>query len=224
MQATERNGKQHLKTWCAENTSSNKLAWVAVPILLACLSTGCGQLLYRLTDQTPPAFVPNPIDLPAAKDAFVWAQVIDTIDDYFRIAKEQPVQNSDGIVLDGRVETTYQIGASVLEPWRKDTTPGFERLQSTLQSVRRRAVVTLRPSSSGYVLEVVVHKELEDTDRSQYATETTSSQRHDGTVIRHLDREDGGPRTLGWIPLGRDATLEQRLLHEIHARVTQPDQ
>ena len=191
--------------------------------LLSLLSAGCGKMIYRLVDNSPPVFVPNPLDLPDANDGFVWSQVVDTLDDYFRVAKEQPVQKSKGVVLDGRLETNYQIGASILEPWRRDTTSGFERLQSTLQSIRRRAVVTLRPSANGYILEIVVQKELEDTDRSQLVNETSGSQRHDGTVIRQAGELQEGPRTLGWIPLGRDSTLEQRLLHEIHGRVTQPD-
>ena len=97
----------------------------------------------------------------------------------------------------------------------------FDRLRHDVQSIRRRAVVTLRATASGYTLEVVVQKEIEDTDRSQLAAEGNSSQRHDGTLLRHTNGRIDGPRTLGWIPLGRDATLEQRLLHEIHGRVTQ---
>ncbi|GAA4463053.1 MULTISPECIES: hypothetical protein [Novipirellula] len=189
------------------------------PLLLA----GCGQLAHRLTTNVPETFIPNPLELPPAPDAFVWSQVVDAMDDYFRIAREQPVQNSDGIVLDGRLETTYQVGASLMEPWKKDSTPGFERLQSTLQSIRRRAIVTVRPQGAGYVIEVVVQKDLEDTDRNQYATESASNKRHDGTLIREQNRIDDTPQTLGWIPLGRDASLEQVILRDIFGRITQPD-
>jgi hypothetical protein len=184
---------------------------------------GCGRLAYRLDNSVPETFVPNPLELPPADDDFVWSQVVDSVDDYFRISREQPVQNSGGIILDGRVETSYRIGASVFEPWRKDSTSGFERLQSTLQSVRRRAIVTVRPGVAGYILEVVVQKDLEDTDRSQYATESTAQTRHDGTVVRITDDFDASPQTLGWIPLGRDTSLEQVLLQDIHGRITQPD-
>ena len=185
--------------------------------------TGCGRLAYRLDNSVPENFVPNPLELPPAEDDFVWSQVVDAVDDYFRIAREQPVQNSGGIILDGRVETSYRIGASLLEPWRKDSTSGFERLQSTLQSVRRRAIVTVRPGAAGYILEVIVQKDLEDTDRSQYATESTARTRHDGTVVRITDAFDASPQTLGWIPLGRDTSLEQVILQDIHGRITQPD-
>ena len=198
------------------------LALVACALLMP-VHWGCGRLAYRLNNQIPENFVPNPLELPPAEDNFVWSQVIDALDDYFRIAREQPVQNSAGIVLDGRVETSYRIGASLLEPWRKDSTSGFERLQSTLQSIRRRAIVTVRPAGAGYLLEVVVQKDLEDTNRSQFATEASSTRRHDGTVVRLDDNFDATPQTLGWIPLGRDTSLEQKILQDIHGRVTQPD-
>ncbi len=187
------------------------------------LLPGCGQLAYRLTNPQAPKFVPNPIELPPAPDDLVWSQVVDAVDDYFRIAREQPVQNHPGMVLDGRIETAYQIGGSIFEPWRKDSTAGFERLQSTLQSVRRRAVVTVRPRGAGYTLEVVVQKDLEDTDRSQYSTESTASVRHDGSVVRREDRYDDSPVTLGWIPLGRDRSLEQVILQDIFDRITEAD-
>lgn len=201
------------------------------PTILGCLlligwlllPSGCGQLLYRVKHDIPENFVPNPLELPPADDLFVWSQVVDAVDDYFRIAREQPVQNSNGILLDGRVETAYLVGASIFEPWRKDSTAGFERLQSTLQSIRRRAIVTVRPQGAGYALEVVVQKDLEDTDRTHYATESTAGVRHDGTLIRRTDAYDDSPQTLGWIPLGRDTALEQVLLRDIFGRITQAD-
>jgi hypothetical protein len=194
----------------------------ALPLLMI-LAPGCGQFLYRASNQLPETFVPNPLELPPAEDDFVWSQVIDAVDDYFRITREQPVQNSDGIILDGHVESAYRVGGSIFEPWRKDTTPGFERLQSTLQSIRRRAIVSVRPQGAGYVVEVVVQKDLEDTDRTQYATESSAAKRHDGTVLRKEDSYGDNPQTLGWIPLGRDTSLEQVILQDIFGRITQAD-
>lgn len=199
--------------------------WLLCAVMLATgfCGLGCRQLRYRLRSESPDEFVPNPLELPPSPDDFVWSQVIDAVDDYFRIAREQPVQNSDGIILDGRVETAYRIGASCFEPWRKDSTAGFERLQSTLQSIRRRAIVTVRPQGPGYTIEVIVQKDLEDVDRSQYSTESSAATRHDGTVVRREDRFDDSPVTLGWIPLGRDTSLEQVILSDIFGRITQED-
>ena len=199
-------------------------ALVVIASITLGLTFGCGQLSYRLSKKSvPDTYVPNPIELPPASDQFVWSQVVDAVDDYFHIAREQPVQNSDGIILDGRIETAYKIGSSILEPWQKDSTRGFERLQSTFQSIRRKATVIVRPRGAAYTLEVVVQKDLEDTDRSQDSSEATAVERHDGTLLRVQDSYDNTPRTLGWIPLGRDTSLEQVILRDIFARITQAD-
>lgn len=195
---------------------------VGLALCLILTATGCGTLLYRLKTRPPQQIVPNPMALPPAEDTFVWLQVVDVVDDYFRIRSEQPVQNRGDLVLDGRLETSYKVGASMNEPWRKDSTDGFERLQSTLQSIRRRAYVFVRPMGAGYEVEVVVQKELEDTDRSLDATEGAVTQR-DNTVAGRRGQLVDGPITLGWIPLGRDTSLEQLILQDILGRVTKAD-
>ncbi|MCD0463251.1 hypothetical protein [Roseiconus lacunae] len=203
--------------------------WVVglAALFVMLLIGGCGQLAYRLDRRAPTQYIPNPLELPPASDAFVWSQVIDTVDDYFRIKSEQPVQNSPAMVLDGRVETSYQVGASMGEFWRKDSTAGFEALHSSLQSIRRQATITVRPRGAGYTVEVIVLKDLEDTNATQFATETTASRRHDGTIVRQPETVVGGagnvPQTLGWISLGRDTSLEQRILRDIFQRVTEKD-
>ncbi|MEO1615885.1 MAG: hypothetical protein AAFV88_08565 [Planctomycetota bacterium] len=197
---------------------------LVLPVMLAVLACcGCSQLAYRLDRRPPSQFIPNPLETPPLEDQFVWSQVIDTLDDYFRIAREQPVQNSASYALEGRAETSYQVGASLFEPWRKDSTAGFEAMQSTLQSIRRKATVIVRPRGAAYTIEVIVQKDLEDTDRTQYATETTATRRHDGTVVRPVGDQGDVPQTLGWISLGRDTSLEQRILRDIFSRLTKQD-
>lgn len=186
-------------------------------------AAGCSSLLYRFTTDTPPAFVTNPVTLPPLEDTFVWLQVVDVVDDYFHIKSEQPVQNRGEMVLEGHLETSYRAGATISEPWRKDSTSGFERLQSTFQSIRRRCFVTVRPQGSAYEMEVIVQKELEETDSSQFATESVASPRREVTINRTSDAINDQPRTVGWIPLGRDTSLEQVILQDILGRLTRPD-
>jgi hypothetical protein len=65
---------------------------------------------------------------------------------------------------------------------------------------------------------------LEDTDRSLDADEGVVTTGRDNTVSRRRrETQDDGPVTLGWIPLGRDELLEQRILQDILGRVTQAD-
>ena len=96
---------------------------------------------------------------------------------------------------------------------------GYEKLHATLQSIRRRATVRVIPAEGGYLLDVVVQKELEDLDKPEHATAGGATLRHDGTIVR----QEGAPGrysvTLGWIPIGRDVTLEQRILADISARL-----
>jgi hypothetical protein len=103
------------------------------------------------------------------------------------------------------------------------TVPGFERLQSTFQSIRRRAIVMVRPRGAGYTIEVVVQKDLEDAVGGQHTAESASVMRHDGTIVRKDDNFDDSAQTLGWIPLGRDTSLEQVILRDIFGRITQAD-
>ena len=207
-------------------------------------AAGCRQFFYRLSNAPVDKFVPNPIQITpvrrdAGTDSRIFHACVDTVDDFFRIASQQPVLSTGGMLVDGRIETAPLVGGSIFEPWRKDTTAGFERLQSTLQSVRRRALVTVRPAISspsvtrddlgpapatadvaGYVVEVVVVKELEDVDAAQGTESVNNASRHDGTIVRRDDRFDDSPISLGWIPQGRDVQLEQRILQQIVERTS----
>lgn len=201
---------------------ARRTLWATL-IIVTVTHAGCGSLAYRLTSDVPEQYVPNPLELPPLADDFLWLQIVDTLDDYFRIARQQPVVNSRGVVLEGKIETSYKVGGSIFQPWQKDNTTGFERLQSTLQTIRRRAIVTVRPETTGYSVEVIVQKDLEDTDRTQHATESIIGTRHDGSRTSRADRFGDSPQTLGWIPLGRDTTLEQTILKDIFGRVTRND-
>ncbi|MCG8585479.1 MAG: hypothetical protein MI757_12275, partial [Pirellulales bacterium] len=41
--------------------------------------------------------------------------------------------------------------------------------------------------------------------------------RHDTSVERYSDQAQSAPPTIGWIPLGRDIAVEQKMLAEIQA-------
>jgi hypothetical protein len=75
------------------------------------------------------------------------------------------------------------------------------------------------PAGGGYLLDVVVQKELEDLDKPQHATAGGATLRHDGTLVRQQGAPGRYSVTLGWIPIGRDVTLEQRILADISARL-----
>jgi hypothetical protein len=193
--------------------------------LAARASLGCGwqhgaHKLHpnKLTPQA--ALAQNPMYVPLSDREFLWNQLIDTLDNYFRIEREERVRLVGGVLTEGQVDTLPQPGASLLEPWRRDSVPGFERRYATLQSIRRRAVVRVKPQvDGGYLVDVAVYKELEDLSQPEYSTVNLEALRHDGTLVRPSKEMQIGPATLGWIPVGRDMALEQRILTELRGRL-----
>ena len=168
-----------------------------------------------------PVAVENPMYVPVTDQEFLWNQVVDTVDDYFRIAREEHPHVTSEMRTEGRVETVPQIGASLLQPNRRDSLGFRERLHASLQTIRRRAVVRVVPwEEGGYLLEVIVLKELEDLSRPEQSTVGGATLRHDGSLVRPIDLpKNSPPFTMGWIPLGRDQALEQKMLSEMRGRL-----
>ena len=165
--------------------------------------------------------VVNPVPLAEQDPEFIWLQIIDTVDDYFRIKTEQRFERSTERWQEGRVETFPEIGATYLEGWRKDSLPGFQRLQSTFQTIRRTCLIKVTPMTTGYSMSVEVIKELEDVDRSASSGEGSAAVRHDGTIVRTDLELLGQPITLGWIRQENDTELEQKILREVLGRVSE---
>ena len=190
--------------------------------LLAAFVSGCGwHHGHKLHGGGPAtALIQNPLYVPLSDREFMWNQLVDTIDDYFRIDFEERVRLEAGVLTEGRIETLPEVGSTILEPWRRDSTPGYEKLYATMQSVRRRAVIRVRPQADGgYLVDVSVFKELEDVSRPEYSSVDLEGLRHDGTLQRTQGQFEAGAATLGWIPMGRDTQLEQVILTKLRGRL-----
>jgi hypothetical protein len=134
---------------------------------------------------------------------------------------------------EGRIDTFPQTGATLLEPWRADSVGFRERLEATMQSIRRVGTLRLAADPAGWRIEVAVQKELEHVARPMRATAGGASFRNDDSLYRYgtplptLGQQVGDqPRpvatptaTLGWIPLGPDPLLEQRMLTRLLAKL-----
>ncbi len=162
--------------------------------------------------------IENPIIVPMIDPDWAMAAVSDELDDYFRIAREERIRVVDGVITEGWIETHPKIGSTYLEPWRRDSTFGFERAHATLQTVRRWAKVRLIPSQGTYFLDVKVYKELEDLPDPESANITARPMRFDGTLDRNKDDLLVVQPNRGWIPMGRDFSLEQKILKNLAAR------
>jgi hypothetical protein len=161
----------------------------------------------------------NPVVVPVVDEELAWDQIVDVVSDYFTVTREQRARRAE-LPMEGRIETAPQDGASWLEPHRRDSVGSFNRWESTFQTIRRRAVVRVVPDAAGYLVEVVVEKELEDLPRPVHATAGAATFRNDASLpsrrLENVSRTHSSPR---WIALGRDIALEQRILAEMHARL-----
>lgn len=199
---------------------------LAITVILFVGVGGCSHhsLLTPSADGIPPGGavgIENPLFVPIADHEFVWDQVVDEIDDYFKISLEDRVRVVGNVLTEGRIETYPVAGATLLEPWRKDAATHYEKMLSTLQSVRRHAVVRVAPTQGGYSIDVAVFKELEDVSRPEHATTGATALRHDGSLVRVQLDDVASSATLGWIPQGRDAALEQRIIDRLRGRLTE---
>ncbi|HEY1068254.1 MAG TPA: hypothetical protein VGE52_19170, partial [Pirellulales bacterium] len=155
---------------------------------------------------------PNPVVIPIRDADVFWEHLVRVIGDYFRIAREERVKLVGDTLTEGYLETAPQVGATALEPWRRDSVGVYERAESTLQSIRRRAVIRVQPIPEGYLVHVEVYKELEDLPRPEQAAAGDATFRFENSVPRYTEPVGIGPPTLGWIPQGRDVALEQHIL------------
>ena len=163
----------------------------------------------------------NPTFIPGTNRDFLWDQVVDVVDDYFRIEREQRMQLAGNVVTEGRIDTYAQGGATWLEPHRHDSVGRYNRLESTLQTIQRRALVRVIPTDGGFLVDVAVYKELEDLSPPEHATAGAVTFRNDSSLESNRDRRKVEPDAeRQWIPQGRDAALDQQILAQLHARLS----
>lgn len=185
-----------------------KVWWVAGVLLCG----GCASWTARQPVQYLQA---NPTLVPISDPEYVWEKVVDTVNDYFRIEREEPVRLVGEVVTEGFLETKPEAGGTLLEPWRRDVVNRYERLEGTLQSIRRRAIVKVVPDERGYMVEITVFKELEDLARAQQVSAGDNTFRNDQSRQPFREPITDDLQPAGWIPLGRDYALEQVMIRQL---------
>jgi hypothetical protein len=164
--------------------------------------------------------LPNPVFVSTTSPDAAWEAMAEAVASIFPIQSERRAVATQGSFTEGAFETPWQTGATIFEPWRRDSAGAFNRWQSTLQTIRRRANVRVVPVSGGYEVGVRVDKQLEDLVRPERATAGAASLRNDSSLP--TDRLNPPSTVLGsdrWIDIGRDEPLEQRLLGRIRDAV-----
>lgn len=177
-------------------------------MLFALAGSGCATL--QPLSARPTAA--NPIFVRANNYDGVWERTVDVLHDY-----QFPVEQENKI--DGVIRTEFKVGSSLLEPWHYDSVGFANRLESSLQSIRRQVIVHVTPAEGGYFVGVEAFKFLEDL-AGGYAETTVGGATFDENrpLARDLGAALGQSSPSGWVLMGRDPALEQALLQSLQAR------
>jgi hypothetical protein len=176
----------------------------------------------------PAAMLADPLRVPVADRDFAWDQLVAVVEEYFKVEHEERVKLIGDLLTEGRIDTFPVTGATLLEPWRGDSVTNYDRLEATLQSIRRRCFVRVIPEAASYLVDVQVFKELEDLPRPSMSTagaatfNTSAADDRGAQPLPSYSETAGGPRVprpVNWIPQGRDTNLEQLMLAKIQARL-----
>ena len=154
----------------------------------------------------------NPVFIGERHPEAAWEKTVDAIHDFkFPILRESKI--------DGVIETGYVVGSGIFEPWNRDSVGWDNRLESTLQPIRRKALITIRPApSGGHYATVEVYKELEDLRAPAANTAGGATFQINQPLQRDLNLVVGQAAPSGWVALGRDYALEQAMLKRIRCQ------
>jgi hypothetical protein len=150
----------------------------------------------------------NPMFVPVAHEEVVWERTVDMLHDYgFEVARENK--------LDGMIETQYKVGSGFLEPWHHDSVGHDNRLESTLQSIRRRVAVHITPADGGFLVSIEAFKELEDLPGIAANSAGGATFQEATPLKRDLNLVVGQSTPSGWLVVGRDPALEHDMLSRL---------
>jgi hypothetical protein len=179
----------------------------------------------------PAAPLANPLPVPVVDLDFAWEQIAAVVEENFKIQHEERVRLAGDILTEGRIDTVPLIASTTLEPWRTDATSFHDRLESTLQSMRRRCYIRVIPVQGAFLVDLHVVKDLEVLPQPTMAVNGMAlfNMRDQGVdrisePLPSLADPPGAPSRpaapmAGWTEVGRDVGLEQVMLAKIQARL-----
>jgi hypothetical protein len=187
------------------------LAWTACLLPLGCATAP--PLDNPMPTRIPVETIENPVlvspGLPTVEASReVFEKTIDILDDYFELLPPNPY--------DGRIVSKPRIAPGYEQFWKPGNPDTRGRLLATFQTIRQTAVAEIRTGEhGGYLVHVIVEKELEDLARP--------AQARTGAVFQDMPSVDrqleivGGEATpdLTWFRIGRDHALEQLILRRL---------
>ena len=188
------------------------VSWVGLAAVglgqAGCFSAGGFRAPHVTRIFAPRPVAENPLVVPSSDFDTVWNKTVAVVDKYFDIASENRLSRT--------IVTQPRIGATLLEPWSPDSVSFTDRFESTLQTMRRFAIIKIEPApSGGYLVKVEVRKELEDMVKPDRMAAGRAVFNNDFPVNRTREIVGPVPVPAGWIPRGRDPNLEQAILADV---------
>ncbi len=149
--------------------------------------------------------LPNPLPVASTDFENVWNKTVVVVDKYFDIESENRLSRT--------IRTQPQMGATILEPWALDSATAADRLEATLQTIRRVAMIHVDPApAGGFLVKVEVYKFLEDMAKPDRQAAGRAVFSNDFPVNRNREVISPVPAPLGWIKLqGNGTTILSRL-------------
>jgi hypothetical protein len=185
-------------------------------VVFAC-ATGCtatspplsNPLVVRNTAEIENPVLVSPGQPTAASYREVFEKAIEVLDDYFELQTPNPYE--------GKITTKPRVAPGYEQFWKSGNPDPRQRLFATFQSVRQTATVEIRAGDrGGYLVYVVVERELEDVPRPALATVGNAVFQESPTVDRQLEVVTGDTTTnRSWFKVGRDYAFEQEILRRI---------
>jgi hypothetical protein len=154
---------------------------------------------------TPTPVAANPLVVPTTDFENLWNKTIAVVDKYFDIESENRLSRT--------IKTQPQMGATIIEPWALDSVTVEDRFESSLQTIRRVAIIHIDPApTGGFLVKVEVDKFLEDMAKPVTQPAGRAAFTNDFPVNRVREIVGPVPAPLGWIKKDRDRNLEQAIL------------
>jgi hypothetical protein len=154
---------------------------------------------------TPTPVAANPLVVPSTDFEILWNKTIAVVDKYFDIESENRLART--------IKTQPQTGATIIEPWALDSVTLPDRFESSLQTIRRVAIIHIDPApTGGFLVKVEVDKFLEDMAKPVTQPAGRAAFTNDFPVNRVREIVGPVPAPLGWIKKDRDRNLEQAIL------------
>ncbi len=139
----------------------------------------------------------------------VFEKCIDVLDDYFEVREANPYA--------GRIVSKPRIAPGYEQFWKSGNPDARSRLMATFQSIRQIATIEIRTGErGGYLVYVVVEKELEDVSRPTVARIGSAVFQDAPNVERQVEVVSASTSpSQGWFRIGRDYATEQAILQRL---------